>query len=442
MSVELLTILGPGDAIPEEGRAVMLVDDNTYAMDSFSKLASRIELGTGVEQVDDGIRLTPTARDAANAIENVDAHVLFFATDDTHVNTMLRIAPYCRKSTFVIHQTFDLGAGTALEKNGVGYTVHRRGMDAFRTANIALIGNDNGHEEQLFIHHCRRHGIPVVSLQEAVNQNFEGAPFRMQWADRTFVGGTHALRYHERIFSVVTGNPRYDDIRPIPLPEHPYVLINCNFTFGIAEGWSRAWVDQAIAAAKESGLEYRITVHPRDETDLSGVEWVLDSNAFVVHDQIAGAFALVSRDSSLPYEALLMNRHVVYFNPFNESERCLNEDDTGLIHKAGTESELSALLSRLKETPLPQDDHGGLAETFQTYFTGTDGLNALRVARGLQIMIDGDYFVRPDARRNSYLRTWLQMMLQNVIRPRLRNISWARSFWRFFKYRVFRFPQE
>lgn len=398
--------------------------------------------GDHVEEVDGGFRLRKECAERMMAFKQVSGHILFFTTDDTHVKTFLRIAPYCEKSTMVIHGTLDFGARAALEKNDRTYVVHHPSMEAFQTANLALIGNDNGKEERVFIHHCHRFGIPVISLQEAVNMDFEGPPHRMRWADRTFLGGVHALRYHERVLSVITGNPRYDDIRPKPLPENPYVLINCNFTFGVAHDWSRAWLEQTIEAATRADLEYRITVHPRDETDLTGIEHVLDSNAFVVHEQIAGCFALVSRDSSVPYEALLMNRHVVYYNPFNEQERCLNEDDTGLIHKSNTVDELATTLKKLRGEPLPQDDQGGLAETFQTYFTGIDGSNAKRVARALHVMLEGDYFGRPDAMRDSYAMARTRMMLQNVLRPKLRQIGWARALWKFMKYRVFRFPHE
>lgn len=442
MHDELFTILGPGDALPETGQSAMLVDDQVYPAAEFDRLAPRVELGDCVERVAEGYRLKADAVALLDKIKKVDGHVLFFATDDTHVNTMLRIAPHCRRYTFVVHATLDFGSRAALERNRQEYTVHRRSMDAFRTADFALIGNDNGKEERLFIHHCRQFNIPMASLQEAVNMDFEGAPYRMQWAERTFVGGVHALRYHHRVFSVITGNPRYDDIRPKPLPENPYVLINCNFTYGIAEGWSRAWLDQTIDAAKRAGVEYRITVHPRDETDLTGVKNILDSNAFVVHEQIAGCYVLVSRDSSVPYEALLMNRHVVYYNPFHETERCLNEDDTGLINKAEDVETLAGLLSELREKTLPLDDAGGLAETFQAYFTGIDGKNHLRVVRALHVMIDGNYYGRPDARHDSYFVAWTHVMLQNVLRPKLRKITVLRTVWKFFKYQVFRFPPE
>ncbi|MBN4046687.1 hypothetical protein JYT90_00030 [bacterium AH-315-P07] len=430
-----LTILGPGDPVPDHGDSVLLIDDQTYSKASMDSLAEGIVCGASIVADESGYRLNDSARDALRSIDSVRGHVLFFATDDTHVRTFLRIAPHCDRSTFVVHWSLDLGARAALEKEGVSYVVHGRGMDCLREADIALIGNDNGKEERLFIHHCRRNGVGVVCLQEAVNMDFEGPV--MRWGDRNFIGGTHALGYHARKLSVLTGNPRYDDIRREDLREAPYVLINCNFTFGVASGWARAWLDQAIEAARLAGADYRITVHPRDRTDLSGVEHVMDSGAFLVRDQIAGSYVLVSRDSSLPYEALLANRHVVYFNPFRERERCLNEDETGLISKCDTVERLSEILTSLVSKPLPLGSDTGMSGMFQHYFTGIDGSNYLRVVRGLQIFLDHDYFGEGDAQVDSYGVAWSRVWVQNVFRAQLRKVGWLRSMWQFFKYGIF-----
>jgi hypothetical protein len=435
-----LTILAPGDSLPVDGHAVLLVDDQVYAKSLFERVAESIQMGNHVVEVSGGYQLDTKAREAVNVIDQVDAHVVCFASDDTHVNTFLRIVPHCRDYTIVVHGTLNLGAHAALERNGVPYVVHSRSMSAFEEADIALMCNDVGKEERLFIHRCRRRGIPTISLQESINIDFDGQA--MRWADRTFLDGTHAMRYHPRILTVLTGIPRYDDIRQKPSPENPYVLINCNFTYGVASSWGRTWLDQTIQAAKDAGMEYRITVHPRDETDLSDVENVMDSSAFVVHDQIAGAYVLISRDSSLPYEALLMNRHVIYYNPFHEPEKCLNDDDTGLIQQCDDPDELASLLKTLSERPQPLDSDSELTEMFQHYYTGTEGRSHLRVVRALQVFLDHDYLGRPDHQADSYLVAWTRVLMQNVLRPKLREVRWVRAIWQFFKYTIFGYERS
>jgi hypothetical protein len=372
--------------------------------------------------------------DLPSPMPELGAHVLFFATDDTHVNTMLRIARHCPKHTILVHETLDLHARGALDRVGVEYTVHRGAMPEFEFADIAVLGNDVGWEERLFILRCRKRGIPTVSLQEATNVDFDGPPWRMQWTDMTFVQGTYALRRHRRQLMVLTGNPRFDDVSPIPLPEQPRVLINCNFTFGIGNAWGRAWLDQVIDTAKALGIPYAVTVHPRDETDLTGVEHVLPSNAFKVHEQLAASTILVSRDSSLPYEAALMGRHAVYYNPFHEPEYWLNHDDTGLIRQCDSPEGLSEVLSELVARPARSEDAD---DALREIFTGIDGTNHLRVVQGLEVVLrHGDDWKPRDARAHGYGYTWLQMQLQNVWRPRLRKLTPLRVVWKASKWLV------
>jgi len=128
MARKKLTLLGPGDPIPDEGHAVLLVDDQIYSREEFDSLAEEVTLGESVVEESSGYRLKDDAWAALAGIEEVDGHVLFFATDDTHVNTFLRIAPHCQRSTFVVHKTLDPGARAALEAEGVSYVVHSRTM--------------------------------------------------------------------------------------------------------------------------------------------------------------------------------------------------------------------------------------------------------------------------------------------------------------------------
>ncbi len=372
--------------------------------------------------------------DSLDVALTLDEHVLFFATDDTHVNTMLRIANHCPSHTFVVHATLDLHARSALDEAGVDYVIHTADMVEFAHADIALMGNDVGWEERLFILRCREKAIPTVSLQEATNVDFDGWPWRMQWVDVTFIQGVYALKRHSRQLMFLTGNPRFDDIQLNPLPEEPRVLINCNFTFGIGVDWGRAWVEQVIVVAKSLGLEYAVTVHPRDETDLSGIEHVLPSNAFKVHEQLAESSVLISRDSSLPYEAAMMGRNVIYYNSFNEPEYWLNNDDTGLIQQCYTPEDLKQVLSDTLQSAIRVE---GKEQALSAVFTGVDGLNHARVAQAIKILCQrGNDWKTSDARAHGYFHTWLQMHLQNVWRPRIRQIAPLRWIWKCGKWLV------
>lgn len=425
-----ITLLGPDDPMPETTSTLVLVDEQLYPEALFLQAGMNVRVGDSVEKVEDsnevGYRLKSV--EPLSSPGELKAHVLFFATDDTHVNTFLRIARHCPHHTFVVHDTLDLHAVEYLERIGVEYVRHQYAMPEFEQADLAVMGNDVGWEERLFILRCRKRGIPTISLQESTNVDFDGAPWRMQWTDITFVQGIHALRRHHRQRMFLTGNPRFDSLRIEPLPETPRVLINCNFTYGIGNEWGRKWLDQVIETVKVLGVAYAVTVHPRDETDLTGIDHVLPSNAFKVHEQLSASTILVSRDSSLPYEAALMGRYVIYYNPFNEPEYWLNHDDTGLIQQCYKQDELANALGDCLGTAMNNE---GKEQALQSVFTGCDGANHLRVLRALETVHRRREHLRStDARTHSYAYTWLQMQLQNVLRPRLRKIAPLRILWK------------
>ena len=70
----------------------------------------------------------------------------------------------------------------------------------------------------------------------------------------------------------------------------------------------------------------------------------MDSGAFKLHDQIAESSLLVTRFSQVLYEAMLMGRPVVYYNPHGEDAKTLTEDRTGAILFADNPDELQDAL--------------------------------------------------------------------------------------------------
>jgi len=430
-----LTLLAPGDSATVPGSKLIVLDE------------SPIDL-TALRCLFDSVAYTP--RFAANgdddAVRCFDAlsetmpgrpRILFLPSSDTHVKTFAPLIRQCRDPLVMVRRHVQHSEREALEREGIAYEVHRVGSPMFRDADVVLMGIDWGMEERVFIHHCRRHGLPVACLQESTNVDFDGPPHRMQWADYALIQGTHALRYLERQWNFLTGNPRFDSYSPVPAPPVPRILINCNFTFGLGVDWGRDWVDQVVDAASALGLSYAITVHPRDETDLSGLENVLPSSAYKVGDQLAASTILVSRDSSLPYEALLMNRHAVYYNPFHEKERCLQEDESGLIHKCDTPTDLREVLGKLRALPLPLESPAQTTAAYRQLFTATDEQHHRRVLDALTVIAANHAeWASDDYRADPYWKARWRMTLQQVVRPRLRRIPVARELWRWGKRRL------
>ena len=434
---DTLTVLAPGQPWTSvRGRSLVLVDDQWYAEELFEKAAAQVEAGPGVERVDrdgkGGFILAQSHRDELNAIRTCDAHVLLFVSTDTDVKTLMSVARKCPGATFIVHPTTDQSAVEALTDGGIPFELYRDFKPGRGKADLALLTNDWGFERRAFLAGCRRHGIRTVCLQEAANVDFDGPPHRMRWADIALLQGPHALAYLHRDNCMLTGNPRFDDFEPLPIPEKPVVLINCNFIFGFAFlELARRWTEEVVHAVESLGLPYRITVHPRDETDLRGIEHVQSSGAYKVRDQLAQCSVLVSRDSSLPYEALRLNRRAVYYDPFGEKERCLREDDTGFIEKCVTPGELRACLEKVIRKPPPEHAREQFDRASQYLCTSGDGHCDLRVIRALHTIASHPrLYTGSDALKQASTIIVLNRFLHVSLRPRLRKITWLRALWR------------
>jgi hypothetical protein len=432
--VRTLTLLTPSDPAAAEGSNLVVLDDLPIPLAPLRRIFDSVTSGSRFRSEGNGLGEVLRGSDAVRAESFTPPRILFFPSSDTHVKTFAPLIRRCRDPLVMVRRHVQHSEREALEQEGIAYEIHRTDASMFRDADVVLMGIDWGMEERVFIHHCRRHGLPVACLQESTNVDFDGPPHRMQWTDYALIQGTHALGYLDRQWNFLTGNPRFDAYASAPEPAGPRVLINCNFTFGLGVDWGRDWVDQVVDAATELSLPYAITVHPRDETDLSGLNNVLPSSAYKVGDQLSESTILVSRDSSLPYEALLMNRHAVYYNPFHEKERCLQEDDSGLIHKCDTPDDLRGLLTRLRTIPMPMDAVGDTEAAYRHLFTATDRQNYRRVLDALAIIAAHHAEAKPDDyRAEPYWKARWSMTLQQIIRPRLRRIPVARGLWRWGK---------
>ncbi len=426
-----LTLSTPSDPVTAAGSNLIVLDDLPVPMAPLRRIFDSVTSGSRFRPEGSNPFEVLRSTDAARSEFSHPPRILFLPSSDTHVKTFAPLIRLSRDPLVMVRRHVQHSEREALEQEGIPYEIHRADSPLFRQADVVLMGIDWGMEERVFIHHCRRHGLPVACLQESTNVDFDGPPHRMQWADYALIQGTHALGYLDRQWNFLTGNPRFDAYNPAPAPPAPRVLINCNFTFGLGMDWGRDWVDQVVDAATELGLPYAITVHPRDETDLSGLENVLPSSAYKVGDQLAESTILVSRDSSLPYEAVLVNRHAIYYNPFHEKERCLQEDESGLIHNFDTPVDLREALRKFQTLSLPMDSAAQTEAAYRHLFTATDGQNHRRVLDALAIITANHAKWKPDDyRAEPYWKARWNMTLQQIIRPRLRRIPLARGLWR------------
>lgn len=385
-------LAGPAARPDPSYRLVVLLDNQLYPHAAFEGLRGAIHLGPGVEGLPgQGYRLSAAAAPLLAELDRTPVRGCFALPSDTHVKQMAGLMRAVQGAKKVIRTRNDLSARKALLREGwrdfePAWRASLSGVD------VVLAGIDWSLEEQLLIARARSRGVPTACLQESIVA-FGDARGRMEWADVAFVQGPATLAHLRRDVSFLVGNPRYEGIQRLPLPDRPRVLVNCNFTFGVFEEAGRPWLRSAVSAIEALALPYAISVHPRCHLDLSDFQHLCPSGPYAVHEQLAAATVLVTRFSSLAHEALLMGRPVVYFNPHGESFPELSNDVSGAIVSARTRAELQAAIEEAIRRPVALSASASMA-----LFSGGAG-SIQRCQRGLAALKRYPVLARTSDRR-------------------------------------------
>ncbi|MDB4433326.1 hypothetical protein N9166_01165 [bacterium] len=319
-------------------------------------LAQESKIGvTGLSEFDPALARrvgTGLADDALRADSNgvfpvPNGPVLFCPSNDTHTKLFEPIARRLSSAAFLLHdERPEERAREMLETIGLPYREGGAQRLAEIRPSVIVVGNDWYEGAWRLFERAYALKIPTVCIQEGC-LDFS-THRRMQWCDYPFVQGPIMLGHFRSPLYFLSGNPRFDSLSPLDLPGKPVSMLNCNFTYGVEEGAREEWVGAVSRACRELGIDYFISQHPRDRGEFPNHP-VRPSHAGVVHEHLADSSILVTRFSTLVYEALLTGRQVVYYNPHRETMRLFSEDETGGIYKADDQESLAEALAAASE---------------------------------------------------------------------------------------------
>jgi hypothetical protein len=221
-----------------------------------------------------------------------------------------------------------------LDNISTEYSVFKSRIDTL------VCANDWGAEIQLLIWWARKKKILTIAIQESV-VDFSLQSNRYLYADVIFAQGEVSQKLLRRSNVIVTGNPRYENISFIEPATSVGALINCNFTYGVYEEVRDIWIKDVTQALKGAEINFKISKHPRDFSNLIDVaEYVIPSGAGVVHEQVKECKFLITRFSSLIHESIMMGRPVIYYNPHREDMGYDFGADNKVLFIANNPSEL------------------------------------------------------------------------------------------------------
>jgi hypothetical protein len=247
--------------------------------------------------------------------------ILFCPSNDTHSLMFLAISSHLSNYEFLHFNHHDPQERTqeTLREKGVGFQKGGPEMIAKIRPSVLVVANDWNVDSITLVDAAWACRIPTVCVQEGA-LDVGTDMHRMERCHFALLQGPVMFSLLPHEYTFLTGNPRFDGLEPSPLPQQPNVMINCNFTYGIHEADRDAWIRDTVESCMRLGADYFITQHPRDQGNFPDFNVRL-SGVDAVHDQLRDCSILVTRFSTLVYEAMLMGRPCIYYNPHGEQMR-------------------------------------------------------------------------------------------------------------------------
>ncbi len=133
-----------------------------------------------------------------------------------------------------------------------------------------------------------------------------------------FFAGEHDKQFFKNQLdkTFIVGIPRLQKLLEIQptFPDKPLAIINLNFSYNVLSEKAKLWLDSAINGCNKANINYIISQHPADTTDLKGYQ-VTDKTIYQIIEE---GSIVISRFGSTIIEALVMGKPCIYHNPHNE----------------------------------------------------------------------------------------------------------------------------
>ncbi len=200
----------------------------------------------------------------------------------------------------------------------VGYDKHALGeFSAF----VAM--NDWGEPSRNIYHLARVRGVASFAKVEGVQDftDVDTGRIRLPYlaADHVLVQGPNDAKSLDRANLHVVGNANMEHAwgeGPTSAPRNGEVVINSNFTYGVLTDVRDGFLESAIEAIQQLGLTPVISQHPADRP--LPVELKQYRTDRSMSSMLPTCEAVVTRFSTVPFEAIAYGTPFVYFNPHKE----------------------------------------------------------------------------------------------------------------------------
>jgi len=210
--------------------------------------------------------------------------------------------------------------------------------------------NDWARDERELVDAANGYGVPTIGKIEGV-QDFGDADIERE--RRPYQRVRHVLCQGPNDVRVVeafggnahlVGSSRLERLwaQPPRTPHGSYVVINLNFTWNVLEHARDEFLQTAIEGCKRAGLDYVISAHPA-ERPRAGISVATAP----MSELLTSASMLISRFSTVPFEAMARGVPFIYHNPHGEGVDTFRSAD-GAFETSTSARELADALDDAK----------------------------------------------------------------------------------------------
>jgi hypothetical protein len=231
------------------------------------------------------------------------------------------------------------GAPGGLQEMGLAAIPVSQLFEALSSGATVIVGNDwSPRPLKDILLRARVVGTRLVGIVDGCRF---GMPPRYRLVDEVLAWGPSSKRQMNREVNVV-GSPAIERAAADRswFEEPPIAAINYKFAYAF-EGTQHKdnWVSDVLAACRKAGIAAAVSQHPGNPEALPGL-WFSD-----IDDLLRRASVLISRSSTVVYEALARGKPVVLY-PYPDEKLCEFAAPMGAFEIAGSTPELPAMIQR------------------------------------------------------------------------------------------------
>ncbi len=275
--------------------------------------------------------------------------IFFYASNDTHIYLYKNILNKIRENEFYLYCKLKENASEA----AITFNFENRGNEkqcnSDRTkSSVLVLANDWGVIENNLCNWFKLNRRNIIGIQESL-LDFNPKDRRLMNCSFPVFQGLNSIRDVDKngLICAVIGNPRFEKLISSDMIANTPVFINVNFTYGFYEEERQRWLTDVLDTCSDLNLDYLISQHPRDMSNLEGVKNVIKSGPGIVHDTIKNSCVVISRFSAVIVEAIALGRPAIYFNPHNEFVGYRFDPDNKVLFYATNREELKKALQKI-----------------------------------------------------------------------------------------------